>query len=950
MSRTNPQESTKTTGRSLRRIAAGCFALVAGIALVMLLLWLLGQWRVATFGHEYVPMAPSTALLFLAIAGAAWVAVRQPGSPALNRFAFLAGLGVLAISSLLGSQFLFDFQLPLEPWLTHTTETVGQIPVGRMSPLTAAVFLLASLALLLGFPRGGRRRSLRQTAALLCLVALFSSGGVALSYGLHEPLLVGGTVVPMAALTAMAFLLISLGMVLTAGEELWPLNLFVVSAPDAPSGRRGTRGLIALALLFTATISTSGWIYFKRQQAEARRTAQETLAAIADLKTNEIAEWIRERRSDAVSLINPIAQQFLADPNQPARREVMLQWMTTLQRVYDYSTVALFDARGTLILEAPADGTRQYTDIAKRVQAAARSQEVVFTDLHRAGPDQPIHMSFLVPADLYAQADPSAHDVLLLVVDPRRFLYPLVQNWPTPSRTAETLLVQREGNEVVFLNDVRHRTDTALSLRLPISDLTLPATMAVNGEEGVVEGRDYRGIPVLAALRQIPGTPWFMVAKVDQAEIYAPLRQQARAISLITSLLLLASMMGVGLLWRQQQQDANRRELTERRQAERALRDNEEKYRGVFNQAAVGVARLAADGTWLAVNQKLCDIVGYSQKELLSKTFADITYPDDLETDLAYVNQLLHGEIQTYSMEKRYIQKKGDLVWSNLTVSLVRDSHHDPDYFISIIEDITDRKQAEAKLGIYAKELQEKNSELERFLYTVSHDLKSPVVTVRTFLGYLEQDLVKADAGRIEKDMRFMRAAADKMAQQLDEVLEMSRIGRIASPSVCIPFRALVDETLAGVAGSIAERGVQVDVADASLSLTGDRIRLVEIWQNLVENAVKFMGDQPAPRIEIGVEMRGEEPVFFVRDNGIGIDPRFQAKIFGLFDKLDAKAEGSGVGLAIVQRIVATLYGGRIWVESEGPGQGTCFYFTLPKAVEEAGAPPTGIGTANGRQ
>ena len=132
--------------------------------------------------------------------------------------------------------------------------------------------------------------------------------------------------------------------------------------------------------------------------------------------------------------------------------------------------------------------------------------------------------------------------------------------------------------------------------------------------------------------------------------------------------------------------------------AEDDLRESEARFRSVFDQAAVGVARLAADGTWLSVNKKLCDIVGYSHKELLSKTFQEITHPDDLETDLGYLQQLLEDEIQTYSMEKRYYKKSGDLVWINLTVSLVRDINHTPDYLVAIIEDITERKQAEQKL------------------------------------------------------------------------------------------------------------------------------------------------------------------------------------------------------------------------------------------------------------
>jgi signal transduction histidine kinase len=231
------------------------------------------------------------------------------------------------------------------------------------------------------------------------------------------------------------------------------------------------------------------------------------------------------------------------------------------------------------------------------------------------------------------------------------------------------------------------------------------------------------------------------------------------------------------------------------------------------------------------------------------------------------------------------------------------------------------------------RELTEKNAELERFTYMISHDLKSPVVTVKTFLGYLEQDLGRSDAARIGKDMLYIRTAADRMGRLLDELLEMSRVGRVANPMEHVTFRELVDEALGMVAGPIAERGVALLVGDEAVTLYGDRPRLVEIWQNLVENAVKFMGDQPSPRIEIGVEPRGRDTLFFVRDNGMGVDMRYNKKIFGLFEKLDAQAEGTGLGLALVKRIVE-LCQGTIWLESEGPGQGACFRFTLPAAVQ----------------
>jgi len=234
-----------------------------------------------------------------------------------------------------------------------------------------------------------------------------------------------------------------------------------------------------------------------------------------------------------------------------------------------------------------------------------------------------------------------------------------------------------------------------------------------------------------------------------------------------------------------------------------------------------------------------------------------------------------------------------------------------------------ERKQAE-------EALREKNEELVRFTYTVSHDLKSPLVTVMTFLGYLEQDIQKQDQERMNKDMAYIRGAADKMSRLLDEVLELSRIGRKMNPPVEAPLQAIVREAQDLVAGQIAERGVQVEVTQEPVLLYGDRPRLVAVFQNLLDNAVKFMGDQPSPRVVIGVESGAADVTFFVRDNGKGIDPRHQPKLFGLFEKLDPGAPGTGIGLALVRRIVE-VHGGKVWVESDGLGQGATFRFTLAK-------------------
>jgi len=228
-------------------------------------------------------------------------------------------------------------------------------------------------------------------------------------------------------------------------------------------------------------------------------------------------------------------------------------------------------------------------------------------------------------------------------------------------------------------------------------------------------------------------------------------------------------------------------------------------------------------------------------------------------------------------------------------------------------------------------ELESKNSELERFTYTVSHDLKSPLFTIRGFIGYLEQDALAGNHERMKSDIQRITDATDKMQRLLNELLELSRVGRLRNESVNVPFEELAREAVELVQGRIMQRGIAVRIHSDLPTVYGDRQRLLEVIQNLVDNAAKFMGDQKEPRIEIGQE--GEEhgrPILYVQDNGIGISPEHYDRVFGLFNKLDVKTDGTGIGLALVKRIIE-VHGGRIWVQSE-PGTGSTFYFTVPPA------------------
>jgi PAS domain S-box-containing protein len=235
------------------------------------------------------------------------------------------------------------------------------------------------------------------------------------------------------------------------------------------------------------------------------------------------------------------------------------------------------------------------------------------------------------------------------------------------------------------------------------------------------------------------------------------------------------------------------------------------------------------------------------------------------------------------------------------------------------------RKRAE-------EELQKKDAEIKQFIYAVSHDLRSPLVTVKTFMGYLEKDMAEGNQEQLTQDIQYIHGAADKMKLRLDELLEFSRIGRVESPSTRVSLKEVLAEALAALAGVIKERKAEIHLPESDLILHGDHQRLCQLWQNLIENAVKYTRDGTIPSIELGVHQENGSQVFFIKDNGIGIDPQYHSKVFGLFEKLDPKTSGVGLGLSMIQRIVEKS-GGRIWVESEGSGKGACFYFTLPKMM-----------------
>ncbi len=362
--------------------------------------------------------------------------------------------------------------------------------------------------------------------------------------------------------------------------------------------------------------------------------------------------------------------------------------------------------------------------------------------------------------------------------------------------------------------------------------------------------------------------------------------------------------------------------------ANRALRESEEKFRNIVESAPMGMhmyqvrksdAKLVLHGA----NPSADWILGLDNSNNVGKTMdkALSPYCDSEMLDkcwrVAEMGEPWHKE-QVVSQEGR--------VSKALELNAFQTA---PGKMVVAILDTTHRRRAAEERERLIADLEGKNAELERFSYTVSHDLKTPLITIRGFLDMLDQDLVDGNIEPARKHMVRIAGAADKLHRLLGELLDLSRVGHVIGKWTDIPLNDLIREAAEQNYELSQSKRITLDVAPDLPQVQGDRLRLLEVLQNLLDNAVRYMADQPAPKIEIGAKPDNERVLLYVKDNGIGIEKRYHQKVFGLFDKLDAEGEGTGVGLALVKRVVE-LHGGKVWIESEGSGCGATFLVTLP--------------------
>jgi two-component system, cell cycle sensor histidine kinase and response regulator CckA len=485
--------------------------------------------------------------------------------------------------------------------------------------------------------------------------------------------------------------------------------------------------LILIFSLLSLVTATAGYFSYEHEKTFLKKERWDQLNVIADLKANQIDTCRKEliQEGEVISktpVISRHVQQWWHNPRGAYPKQEILGYLTSRQKHQQYHGVHLLDTQLKVQLSIPPEEEVLGPDARALAEQAMREKKVILSDLYRSQISGVTRLSLLAPI-LIEEKGRGTHPIgaFLIRVDPYQFLYPLVQR-PTSSRSAETVLVRRDGDEVVFLSELCHQKNTVLTLRCPLITGQLPAARAVSGEDRNMEGTDYRGVPVLAAMRQIPNSPWFLVCKVDLEEIYGPVRQRAWFTGTVIFLLITGAGLITGLLWRYQ--DFQFRKKQYGAELERLALAQHLDYLSKYANDIILLTD--QDSKIVEANDRAVEYYGYTRDELLQLTLEELRSPEkrsyiDMETLKAQGENGIVVET-----EHRRKDEMTFLVESSFRIIEVEGRT----YCQNIIRDITERKRAEKALRESEERYRSITQAVTDYIYTVRIESGCPVKTI----------------------------------------------------------------------------------------------------------------------------------------------------------------------------------------------------------------------------
>ncbi|MHB8790331.1 MAG: PAS domain S-box protein [Desulfobulbaceae bacterium] len=668
-------------------------SLTAGLGAAALFGWAQGNPLLAAFAPGLIPMAPSTALLFVLYGVGLIVFALVPASSRADGLGMLLSSAAAILSLVILVLSARGIYPEIELLSFPIAETLDGVPLGHMSPLTAFSFLLAGLSCIGLFSSSRFGRWSANGAFGLAFLLVLISFVLLLGYGAGLPLLYESGLIPPAFSTSLAGMSLGIGLLASAARRL---NTPVL-VDDASLSWTASVSTMIFVLMATGIITT-GYLYSRHFQKKHRIEVEHQLSAIVDLKVAELKHWRQERLRDAAYFYGNadfavLVSSYFDDPGNTEVRNRLQSWLRKIQQSFHYSRVCLHDGDGRTRLSFPAAERADDEQFSVSVLNTIRTGLIAFEDLYRNQQDGRIYLNVLVPIIPGGKQGNRVIGVLAFHLDPHEFLYPLLNFWPTPSKTAETLMVRRDGPDALFLNELRYQNDSALNLRIPLAREEVPAVRAVLGLTGITEGMDYRDVPALAALQAVPDSPWFLVARMDISEADAPVKERRWVVISLTGALLVGAACGLGLLWRLQQVAYYR----VRYEAAETLRASEEKYRTLAENIPQGIFTKDRNSVYLFANENFARDLGMTADELVGKTDYDL-FPRELadkyRTDDGRILASGHAE----SIEEPSVLRGGAKVWVHMVKTPIRDKDGNLVGILGVYSDITERKMAEEAL------------------------------------------------------------------------------------------------------------------------------------------------------------------------------------------------------------------------------------------------------------
>lgn len=582
--------------------------------------------------------------------------------------------------------------------------------------------------------------------------------------------------------------------------------------------------LILFFIIFSSGILATGYYVYKNYYKDIEKKVEDELISVSTLKVQEIVHWRNERMRNLRIIQNEVfgnrVKRTLENPDKPEIQNELLNWFIQFSEIYGYDRICLHDMDGIERMYTSKSDIEMPHPLKTYYSKIFDKKEIVFDDFYFDQKQKRIYLPLLVGMlDFKDNMKPLG--TIICRIDPEEYLYPILDKWPVPRKTAKMHLVKKDGNEVRFLNQIseRHNFRTGFSLA-DEKNKHLPAAKAVSGYTGIYESSDYKNDPVLSYIQSVPGTDWKLVVKIDKNEAFKPVKGILLGVSSVVFLLVI--LLGIGVVY----------------------------------------------------------IIRY----------------------------------QRYSYYKEIAKKSKELQKSENEVRKLN-------------------RTLEQKVAERTKDLEMSNKELESFAYSVSHDLRAPLRHILGFAGILRDEYL-TDNKEQNSNLQKIIDSAGEMAGLIDDLLNYSRTGRREMLRKPVSIDEMVKQLQKRFINEFNERKIEWNIKKLPKVYCDENL-LRSVWQNLLENALKFTKNKDKTLIEIGCAEKNNEYEFFIKDNGAGFEMSFSDKLFGVFQRLHSRSEfeGTGIGLANVRRIIER-HGGKIRGESEGEGKGACFYFTLPKTAE----------------